>query len=676
MYCSNCGTNQNNNNIFCVKCGVPIRQTSPLKKEKKKISINTILIILICIVLLSTILGVGFIVTQNKKRVILIYMVGSDLESKSGLASRDLLDIDYEKTSKNGTKVLLMAGGARSWNNSFVNTLETSIYELQENGFQKVEERSLSNMGTAQTLSYFLNFGYERYKRVKFDLIFWNHGGAVDGNEYDQLHFNDNLKIPELREAFDSSPFKNRNKLEVISFRTCLNSTIEMANLLKNYSKYLVASEEVTVGSKFASALSFINDITKKDKAIDYATKEIDNYKNTITTLCNMVQIESKEENYCVNTTYSAIDLSKIDRINKELDSFSKELNDNISTKYNEIAKLRSNLEQYGEDQKEYDMIDLYDLANKLKNYNSASKVMKEIDNAVIYNFTNNDYSHGISIYFPYNSSDFLQDYNLISSSKTYTDFIQTFYTKKTSQNKGIGFSKGKTETIKKDNGEADFSITLTEEEKNNFAKANCLVFVDMKDGYHKLLYISKSPILEGNELKDTLKGKMLRISNIDYEDEKSSEWLTLVEQESKEDYIEAKNVMILRYGQKHSDVAVATIRIDSSHPKGYIKSLIINDKDTSETNKKMYFSEEAIKIDDYSLIETVTQSYKITTDDNKFDPNYLKNGNKKYTGKVFPTNAYKFILEDFNSKYDYYGVFQIEDIYGNITYSNLVKMN
>ena len=127
-------------------------------------------------------------------------MVGSDLESKSGLASRDLLDIDYEKTSKNGTKVSLMAGGAKSWNNSFVNTLETSIYELQENGFQKVEARNLSNMGTAETLSYFLNFGFERYKRVKFDLIFWNHGGAVDGNEYDQLHFNDNLKIPELKE--------------------------------------------------------------------------------------------------------------------------------------------------------------------------------------------------------------------------------------------------------------------------------------------------------------------------------------------------------------------------------------------------------------------------------------------------------------------------------------------
>ena len=676
MFCSNCETNQSNSKKYCVKCGAKLRQIESPKKEKKKISINTILIILICIVVLSTILGVGFIITQNKKRVILIYMVGSDLESKSGLASRELLDIDYEKTNKSGTKVLLMAGGAKSWNNSFVNTLETSIYELQENGFQKIEARSLSNMGTSETLSYFLNFGYERYKRVKFDLIFWNHGGAVDGNEYDQLHFNDNLKIPELKEAFEASPFKNRNKLEVISFRTCLNSTIEMANLLKNYGKYLVASEEVTVGSKFASALSFINDITKKDKAIDYATKEIGNYKNTITILCNMSQIESKEENYCVNTTYSAIDLSKIDKINKELDSFSKELNANISTKYNEIAKLRSNLEQYGEDQKEYDMIDLYDLASKLKNYNSASNVMKEIDNAVIYNFTNNDYSHGLSIYFPYNSSDFLPDYNLISSSKSYTDFIQTFYARKTSQNRGFGFSKGKTETIKKENGEADFSITLTEEEIKTFAKANCLVFVDMKDGYHKLLYISKSPRLEGYELKDTLKGKMLRISNIDYEDEKSSEWLTLVESESKEDYIEAKNVMILRYGQKHSDVAVATIRIDSSNPTGYIKSLIVNDKDTSETNKKMYFSEEAIKLEDYSLIEIETQSYKITTEDNKFDPNYLKNGNKKYTGKIFPTNAYKFILEDFNSKYDYYGVFQIEDIYGNITYSNLVKMN
>ena len=38
----------------------------------------------------------------------------------------------------------------------------------------------------------------------------------------------------------------------------------------QKYGKYLVASEEVTVGSKFASALSFINDITKKDKIINY----------------------------------------------------------------------------------------------------------------------------------------------------------------------------------------------------------------------------------------------------------------------------------------------------------------------------------------------------------------------------------------------------------------------
>lgn len=676
MFCSNCGTNQNNSNLFCTKCGTKLTQITAPKKEKKKISINVILIILIIIISLSTILGISILVYQNKKRVILIYMVGSDLESKNGLASRELLDIDYEKTSKNGTKVLLMAGGSKSWNNSFINTLETSIYELQENGFQKVETRQLSNMGTSETLSYFLKFGYERYRRVRFDLIFWNHGGAIDGNEYDQLHFNDNLKIPELKEAFDNSPFKDRNKIEVISFRTCLNSTIEMANILKQYSKYLVASEEVTVGSQYASALSFINNVTKKDKAIDYAIKEIDNYKQTITTLCNMVQVESKDENICVNTTYSAIDLSKIDNINKELDSFSEELKESISTEFNKIAKLRSNMNQYGEEQKEYDMVDLYDLARQIDNNKYSDKVIKAIEKAVLYNFTNNDYSHGISIYFPFNSGEFLKDYNLISSSKLYEEFIQTFYTRKTSQIKEVDFAKGKTSAIKKENGEADFSITLSDEEVKTFAKAVCLVFVDMKDGYHKLLYISKTPKLKGNILKDTLKGKMLRISDSDYEDEKSTEWLTLIETASGKDFIEAKNVMLLRYGQKHSDVAVATIRIDSSHPTGYIKSLVINDKDTNEKDKKMYFSEEGIKLDDYSLVEIVTQSYKITKDDNTFDPNYLQNGNKIYTGKIFPTNSFKYILEDFNSKYDYYGVFSIEDIYGNTTYSELVKMN
>ena len=120
-------------------------------------------------------------------------------------------------------------------------------------------------MGDASTLTGFLDYGYQNYASKKYDLIFWNHGGAIDGSEYDDLFGKDTLKGNELDNALSKSYFSKDNKLELVIFRTCLNGSIEIASIFKNYADYMVASEEVTMGYNWGSLFPTLNTVSKED---------------------------------------------------------------------------------------------------------------------------------------------------------------------------------------------------------------------------------------------------------------------------------------------------------------------------------------------------------------------------------------------------------------------------
>mgnify|MGYP002852872345 CR=1 FL=1 len=618
---------------------------------------------------------------RENSRTVMIYMVGSNLEENSGLATRDLSDLDYRILASNKVKVILMAGGTKQWKNDYIDTNQTSIYELNETGFAIVDSREVQNMGASENLSYFLNYAYDHYSSDKYDLIFWNHGGAIDGSEYDDI-FQDNLKPTEMYLALEASPFKEKNKLEVVSFRTCLNATIEIANVFQDYANYLVASEEVTIGARVDSALRFLNDITAKDKPVDYGIKEIENYKEMVQNICTFTTGMVSEDYYCVNSTYSLIDLSKVKKINEDFEKFATDLSTQLPSKYDEFSKIRANLSQYAVDDADdgsgriYDMVDLYDFVSKYRDYSTISKdLMSSIESAIVYNFTNNDYSHGLSVYYPYNGAAFLSTYDKVTSSVSYQKYVFNFYQLKNERKttSRTDFSKLTPTITETKKNETDFEITLTEEQANNYATAQYIIFVDNKNGYHQILYSGRDAVLEGNTLKATVQGKMLRVSDIEYEDE--NHWITLIQKEVGEDYLEVTTVPILKRGTFGGDVVTMTIRIDKEHPNGYITAITSTDKNTNNTNKLAVFSKEGVQLKDYSFIEFVTQEYKILTPDGQFDKNFLQNGNGIYEGVEFPVEEFKFIKEDFDSEYDYYAVFRIWDTAGNEYYSNLVKM-
>lgn len=371
MFCSKCGNKLDVNSKFCSKCGsqnigysppnasanVSTSSNNTTSTNNKKVNVLKIVIPLLVVVLV-----VGFSAFASYKgkyhtRTVMIYMVGANLESEGGLGTVDLSSVDYNKMDNEHVKVVLIAGGSKSWQNNFIDANETSIFELTSNGFTEVKEQSIQNMGDEEVFRNYLDYVYSNYHSDRYDLVMWDHGGAIDGSEYDELS-NDNLSLQEMESALSKSSFAKNKKLELVIFRTCLNGSLEMANVYKDYADYLVASEEITLGSPQSTMFSFINNIEYDSTPQEIGRDFIEGYKSFITNLSFAGDIYS---------TYSLIDLDKIDKVNKNLNTFSNEIN--VDTDFNTIAKVRANLLQYGSEAPSYDMVDLQTFITGIRIY-------------------------------------------------------------------------------------------------------------------------------------------------------------------------------------------------------------------------------------------------------------------------------------------------------------------
>ena len=469
MNCSKCGKNLSSNSLFCPSCGTKVEI---IESKKNKIELNktqkiiTLSLLSIIVIMLGLVM---FLPNNNGSRTIMLYVVGSNLETDSHIVTKDLESIDTSKIDLNKTNVLLYTGGTKTWHN-FVSNEDNGTYILKKDGFKKLKSEQQYNLGSPDTLTNFLKYAYNNYKADKYDLILYDHGGAIDGAIYDDIS-NDNLSLEDMNLALKNSPFNENNKLEAVLFRTCLNGTLEVANIFKPYANYLIGSEEISWGSSRSSVLNFINDLNSSDNGKDFGIKFVNAYEMQMKTISPLGT---------TNYTYSVIDLSKIDKVNKALDEYISKLD--VKNNYSTISKIRATLYQYGNEDPSYDMIDLYDFVNSIKEYNQAdaSNLLQAIDNSVLYSNSNIDTAHGLSIYFPYNGKKMYQQYFLniyqnLNELKNYGHFITSF---NSIQNKPTSYSFNiKDNEIKKEDTTKSVSIQLTKEQVENYAYSTFVIF-------------------------------------------------------------------------------------------------------------------------------------------------------------------------------------------------------
>lgn len=182
---------------------------------------------------------------------IMVYMNGSDLEGDYGAATADLWEMmDALKVMEQEGKspflhVVVEAGGSTRWELDEMDGVPYARFPLTGDGISSMESMEIRNMGDADTLTDFINYGVRSYPANHYGLILWNHGGGPVGGYGSDSHFDgDGLSLEEIREALGHSVMAD-SAFDFVAFDACLMGSAETAGCLDGYADYVIASPEL-----------------------------------------------------------------------------------------------------------------------------------------------------------------------------------------------------------------------------------------------------------------------------------------------------------------------------------------------------------------------------------------------------------------------------------------------
>lgn len=348
---------------------------------------------------------------DKKKLTIMVYMVGSDLESKqaSKAATADISEMIYSGLADKDVNLVVYCGGAQTWwvpgypagKNAYIEYKSKGADITADNGAGiNIYETEKKNMGKADTFSSFLNDAPAKYPADNYALICWDHGGGpILGYGSDELNtdsttqMGDSLTLDEMKTALDKTDLK-KNKLKFVGFDACVMSSIEVADLWQNYADYLVASADTEPGCgwnyEFLKDVKGDTDTTKICKDI---VKTYFDYLSDVSYSC-----------YISDVTLTAFDLKKTDGVKDALGDVCKAMNDDLA------HGDKKSYEKFLNDVHTYSSLDLADLGTVVTSlsgsYTDEAKKLKSALNSMIIDGTTTiKNTCGMSVYFPLSNS-------------------------------------------------------------------------------------------------------------------------------------------------------------------------------------------------------------------------------------------------------------------------------
>ncbi len=345
------------------------------------------------------------------------YICGSNLESDYGSATADINEMLKAKVPEN-VKVLIQAGGAKTWKNAFMNAGQLNRCLYDSEGLHELPAIANASMGSPDTLATFLRYGEENFDADHKVFIFWDHGGgSVFGVCHDE-QFNQMMSLNGIRDAFTSVFDANEKNppFEIVGFDTCLMATYETANNFYGLSRYMVASEEVEPGNgwEYTGLLSALG----KNPAMGGG--ELGSI------ICDTYYADCSRTWTDGTATLSVIDLSKMPSLKAAYENFGieslQQSAQNPRKFFSRLGRSAHRSENYGGNTREkgyYDMIDLGDLARNSRDLLPASSdnLIGAIDDAVVYkvNGAYRSRGAGISGFYPFDGGEqIFQIYNTV----------------------------------------------------------------------------------------------------------------------------------------------------------------------------------------------------------------------------------------------------------------------
>lgn len=383
--------------------------------------------IFISLAMLLTMIPISAFAQEASSFTIMIYLCGTDLESKNGSATGDLGEMISAGLKADGpVNVLVETGGTKTWQAEGIDSALNQRWFVYGDELQLVDEQEQRNMGDAKTLQSFLEFGIANCPAEQYGLILWDHGGgATSGVCFDELT-GDNLTISEISTALKGAgELLDGQHFRFVGFDACLMATFEMANYLSDYADYMIASEELEPGSgwDYAAWLHALSqepdmDMESLGKAI------VDSFIDT--------NLQYNPDDYI---TLSLLNLGNMDAVTKEMESIGTGLIQALeSGKLRTISRQRQNMRSFGDFDggNTSDMVDILQFA---KVFSELSQVdVSAFENALNKVVEYNRYSDnledvsGMSILVPFATrGDFQsygQGYDIEKLYPSFTDFI------------------------------------------------------------------------------------------------------------------------------------------------------------------------------------------------------------------------------------------------------------
>lgn len=385
-----------------------------IQMNKRKILLGAAIVVVTALIVFGVLWAVsnfqGDKATQGSKWTVMVYMVGSDLETDAGAATANIDEmiegLGQATTGKGDVSVVIETGGAKAWRGHNIPADKLSRLAVTKTGVEPIEELENVSMGAPETLGSFVQWGRTTYPAENTALVIWNHGaGSVDGVAFDDLFDGDSLKMSEITSVLEKSQSQFDKKFAIIGFDACLMADLEVATALEPYANYLAASQEVegTSGWDYKTWLAkLVND---SDETGDIVAT------NIATSYAEKAKSGSQKE----RLTSSAIDLSKVKAIDEEFEQGTTDLND--------LIQKAKNSERYGGSDDTEGYSNLIDIAPFV-----SENVIKD---AVIFNAQGEAHpkASGVSVFYPVEQvgeklSSVLEQYQNEYPTSNYAKFI------------------------------------------------------------------------------------------------------------------------------------------------------------------------------------------------------------------------------------------------------------
>ncbi|MBR4458102.1 MAG: hypothetical protein IKS31_03990 [Clostridia bacterium] len=439
---------------------------------------------------------------QPEGWTVMVYMVGSDLESAHGLAGRDLREMAGALNAD--TRLIVMTDGVSDWADSPADgTCRIWRLEGQTHTLLGTHEGAMSDPAALRAL---LTAALPEAKGPTA-LILWDHGyGPMEGFGNALRSDDRRLTLSELTAALAQSGCREQ-PLSLIGFDACMMAGCETALALRPYAGWLLASQETEPpeGWDYGFLRGLKPGTGPRALGESVIRAYADFYRELYRDYPDLRQ----------PCTLSLTDLGRMDDLPEAAAGLFRALEtDLLEGRYRDVGSLRLHAWGFGRSTTftEYDLIDLRRLAESCTGHpGEASAVTAALDRCVAAVGGDVSGATGLSVWFPQHggqrSAGWLDSLAFLPLPEDWKRFIRTYEEALKTQGPAYEHTA---RTVPED---GVYALELSDEEARDYVRAEYNVLEGDPETGLTLLCRSGACSLEGNLLTADFRGKILTVT-------------------------------------------------------------------------------------------------------------------------------------------------------------------